>query len=136
MRTPYLLLAVALIALAACGDGAADGSLTSTSTVAAPAPNAMGPGISVSEALADESGQPLLVNGFLFVDKDGNVTLASALAESFPPQPGGDEVVVEGLNLSDYELTESQDLSWTEDQVQVLGVLDGNTLQVSNTLSG
>ncbi len=136
MRTQHLFLAIALVGLAACGGGASDGSSSPSSTVVPATPNAMGPGISVSEALADDSGQPLLVNGFLFVDADGNATLASAIAESFPPQPGGDQVAVEGLNLGDYELTMGQDRSWTEDQVQVLGVLDGTTLQVSNTLSG
>ncbi len=76
------------------------------------------------------------MNGFLFVEEDGTVTLASLMAESLPPIPGGDQLVVEGLDLGRYQFSESQGLRWTDDPVQVLGVLDGNTLTVSDTLSG
>jgi hypothetical protein len=44
--------------------------------------------------------------------------------------------VVEGLDLGGFDFSESRGLRWTDDSVQVLGVLDGNTLTVSNTLSG
>ena len=98
--------------------------------------SAMGPGISIEDALTADSGQPLLVNGFLFVEEDGTVTLASLMAESLPPIPGGDQLVVEGLDLGVYQFSESQGLRWTDDLVQVLGVLNGNTLTVSDTLSG
>ena len=96
----------------------------------------MGPGISIKDALTADFGQPLLVNGFLFVEEDGTVTLASLMAESLPPIPGGDQLVVEGLDLGGYQFSESQGLRWTDDLVQVLGVLNGNTLTVSDTLSG
>jgi hypothetical protein len=96
----------------------------------------MGPGISIKDALTADSGQPLLVNGFLFVEEEGTVTLASLMAESLPPIPGGDQLVVEGLDLGGYQFSESQGLRWTDDLVQVLGVLNGNTLTVSDTLSG
>lgn len=136
MRTSHRVLAITLIGLAACEGGGVGDSVSSTSTQAPVVGNAVGPGISVGEALANDSGQPLLVNGYLFADTEGTVTLASEVAESFPPQPAGDQVVVQGLNLQDYELTESEGRAWTEDQIQVLGVLDGSTLHVSNTLSG
>ena len=58
------------------------------------------------------------------------------MAESLPPIPGGDQLVVEGLDLGGYQFSESQGLRWTDDLVQVLGVLNGNTLTVSDTLSG
>ena len=51
--------------------------------------DAIGPGISIEDALTDDFGQPLLVNGFLFVGEDGNVTMASLMAVSLPPIPGG-----------------------------------------------
>ena len=44
--------------------------------------------------------------------------------------------MVEGLDLDDYQLTESQGFLWSDDPVQVLGVLNDNTLTVSETLSG
>lgn len=83
---------------------------------------ATGPGISVSEAL-DQLGneQPLLVNGSLFVDLDGNVVLCEAAAESFPPQCAGERLLVVGLDLAGIpELEEAQDVRWAE-LVQLLG---------------
>lgn len=126
------LIAGALL-LAACG-GAEDRG--SDPTVGVVPGSATGPGISIEDALADDSGQPLLVNGFLFVDEDGTVTMASLMAESLPPIPGGDQLVVEGLDLGGYDFSESQGFRWTDDLAQVLGVVNSNTLTASNTLSG
>jgi hypothetical protein len=133
MRRLFGLLIIGGLVLAACG-GAEDGG--SDPTVGAVPGSAMGPGISIEDALTNNSGQPLLVNGFLFVDGDGTVIMASFMAESLPPIPGGDQVAVEGLDLGGYRFSESQGLRWTDDSVQVLGVLNGNTLTASNTLSG
>jgi hypothetical protein len=133
MKRLFGVLIIGALVLAACG-GAEDGG--SDPTVGVVPGSAMGPGISIEDALTTNSGQPLLVNGFLFVDEDGNVTMASLMAESLPPLPGGDQLVVEGLDLGGYQFSESQGLRWTDDSVQVLGVLSGNTLTVSNTLSG
>ena len=127
------LLIIGSLVLAACS-GTEDGG--SDPTVGVPPGSAMGPGISVEDALTADSGQPLLVNGFLFVEEDGTVTLVSLMAESLPPIPGGDQLVVEGLDLGGYQFSESQGLRWTDDLVQVLGVLNGNTLTVSDNLSG
>lgn len=136
MRYLIVLLAVAAIGLAACGETQDSSPDSSDTTVALSPGSAMGPGISVADALDNESGEPLLVNGFLFVYGDGTVTLASVMAESLPPVPGGDQLFVEGLNLDGYQLSESQGEMWTDDPIQVLGVRNGNTLNVSNTLSG
>jgi hypothetical protein len=133
MKRLFGLLIIGALVLAACG-GAEDGG--PDPTVGVVPGNAMGPGISIEDALTDNSGQPLLVSGFLFVDEDGTVTMVSLMAESSPPIPGGDQLVVEGLDLGGYQFTESQGLRWTDDSVQVLGVLNSNTLTVSNTLSG
>ena len=98
--------------------------------------DAIEPGISIEDALTDNSGQPLLVNGFLCVGEDGNVTMASRMAVSLSPIPGGNQLVVEGLGLGGYQFSEIKGLRWTDDSVQVPGVLNGNTLTVSNILSG
>ncbi|NIR40076.1 MAG: hypothetical protein GWN07_30085, partial [Actinobacteria bacterium] len=42
---------------------------------------------------------PLLVNGYVFVGADGSVVLADAIAESFPPQPAGSQITVQGVDL-------------------------------------
>jgi len=127
------LLVIGTLVLAACG---AQEDAGPDLTIGESPGSAVGPGISIGDALNADPGQPLLVNGFLFVDTEGAVSLVSLMAESLPPIPGGDQVLVEGLDLGEYRLSESQGLRWTDDLVQVLGILNGNTLTVSNTLSG
>jgi hypothetical protein len=95
----------------------------------------MGPGISVSEALASDLDGPLLVNGYLVV-VDGEVRLCELLAESYPPQCGGASLVVEGLDLSAYSLTREGGVSWTDGHVQVLGEVKDRRLVVSAASAG
>ena len=127
------LLVIGSLVFVACS-GAEDAGLDPTGGLSPQ--SAMGPGVSIEDALTTDPGQPLLVNGFLYVEQDGTVALVSLMAESLPPIPGGDQLVVEGLYLDDYQLTESQGFLWSDDPVQVLGVLNDNTLTVSETLSG
>jgi hypothetical protein len=95
-------------------------------------PAGMGPGISVADALASTLNEPLLVNGYLFVYADGSVVLADMIAESFPPQPAGARVTVEGIDLMQIPLTEGptdveiEITAWTDTQVQLIGeIVDG-----------
>ena len=95
-------------------------------------PAGMGPGISVAEALASTVDGPLLVNGYVFVYADGSVVLADLIAESYPPQPAGAKVDVEGLDVMQLPLTEGQlegDIevtAWTDTPVQLIGeIIDG-----------
>jgi hypothetical protein len=97
----------------------------------------VGPGISVTEALDSTLAGPLLVNGFIVTTPDGLVYLAELLAESFPPQPGGDKLIVEGLDLDAFAgLTSAQGITWSEQNVQVLGIVSDGILTVSATASG
>ncbi len=97
----------------------------------------VGPGISVTEALDSKLAGPLLVNGFIVTTPDGLVYLAELLAESFPPQPGGDRLIVEGLDLDAFAgLTSAQGITWSEQNVQVLGIVSDGILTVSATASG
>jgi len=92
---------------AACDDAGAG-------PTAAPSSSAVGPGISIADALASGLDGPLLVNGFLVVQGDA-VRLCEALAESFPPQCGGDSLRVGGLDLDldAFEgLSTEQDTTW------------------------
>jgi hypothetical protein len=125
MKTLTLItLVIAALAVAACtddGDDAAD----DTTGIAA------GPGISIEDALASDSSEPLLVNGNLLAE-GGDVRLCSALAESFPPQCGGASLVVEGLKLEEVDgLVTERDVSWTDRPIQLLGVVSDGTLTVS-----
>ena len=97
----------------------------------------VGPGISVTEALDSTLAGPLLVNGFIVTTPDGLVYLAELLAESFPPQPGGDRLIVEGLDLDAFAgLTSAQGITWSDEHVQVLGIVADGTLTISATASG
>lgn len=44
-----------------------------------------GPGISVSDAIANATGEPNLVNGVVLLDNDGVIWLCEALTDTSPP---------------------------------------------------
>lgn len=102
----------------------------------------MGPGISVADALASTADEPLLVNGYVFVLADGTVVLADLIAESFPPQPAGASVSVDGLDLMQIPLIEGPTdaeiaiTAWTDTPIQLLGELVDGTLTVDALISG
>ncbi|MCB2224500.1 MAG: hypothetical protein KQH83_10070 [Actinobacteria bacterium] len=151
-RTILTVLLLGLLA-AACGTEAGDGAElppSSEPTVSdglplgddgATSPMATGPGISVADALASTLEGPLLVNGYVFVYADGSVVLADVIAESFPPQPAGATVTVEGLDLMAIALTEGpadteiEITAWTDMPVQVLGRVVDGTLAVDPAAS-
>jgi hypothetical protein len=128
------------VLIAACGGGST-GDAAEVPSVSGPTisdglplegddatfPAGMGPGISVAEALVSTLNEPLLVNAYVFVFADGSVVLADLIAESFPPQPAGATVTVEGLDLMQIPLTEGPTdaeidiTAWTDAQVQLIG---------------
>ena len=125
MRTVALVLVLALI-LVACStaDGDASSSADPSSggggagepvlVVADGEPTE--PGISVADALGHQATDDLVtVSGALFASADGTVYLCDAIAESFPPQCGGDRILVEGLDLDAVEgLQREGDVAWAE----------------------
>lgn len=129
-----LVLAVPVVSACTTGERSNDSPTTVTrpdetkpTGDAAPG-SALGPGISVEEALSYRGDQPILVNGYLFVDSDGTTVLASAAAESYPPQPAGAVIPVTGLDLTQFDLSQEGAVRWTKKQVQILGVVDGGVL--------
>jgi len=121
-----LLLAVAL--LSACD--------SSEDEPTSPPSSAMGPGISIADALASDSDQPLLVNGAI-VATTTDVRLCEVLLESYPPQCGGDYLIVEGLDLSTIDgLEEASGVSWTDFAFQLLGTVQDGVLTVNSLTSG
>lgn len=83
-----------------------------------------GPGVEIDEAIASASGEPVLVNGALFVYPDGSAALCSAMLESFPPQCGGSRLTVRGLDETMVgPLEEAQGLRWAE-RVQLFGTVE------------
>jgi hypothetical protein len=117
MRTIPLLL---LILIAAACTGGTDGGTQPPGDapvlVIAEGGPGDGPGLSVAEALTHGPTDDLVtVTGALFVDADGIVRLCDAIAESFPPQCGGDRIVVTGLDLADVpDLQEANGVRWAE----------------------
>ncbi len=91
--------------------------------------------MSVSEVLSGEVAGAAAVKGFLVVDA-GGARLCEALAESYPPQCGG-----EALPITNYEeflgvpLQEAQGVTWTDDVVSLLGLIVDGTLVVDPTIA-
>jgi hypothetical protein len=120
---PMLLAAVAL--LAACG---ADDDAGSSQPAAPPTSSSV---LSIDEALATQSDEPVTVQGFLFV-QGGRVRLCDGFAESYPPQ-----CVQPSIDVIGYKLLEQRPLyklhagvTWTEEPVKLLGTIDDGTLTV------
>jgi hypothetical protein len=134
MKTCTLLATLlAAAVLAGCGgDDAADD--TAGSSVPQTSGIAAGPALSIDDVLAADSDEPLLVAGNLLALGD-EVRLCSALAESFPPQCAGASLHVDGLDLAEVDgLITEGDVSWTDRPVELLGVVEDETLTVSENV--
>lgn len=126
MRTVPLVLVLALL-LAACGmigdasrsadppaGGGGGGDGEPVLVIADGEPTE--PGMSVADALGHQATDDLVtVSGALFANADGTVYLCDAIAESFPPQCGGDRILIEGLDLDAVDGLQSEgDVAWAE----------------------
>lgn len=110
-----------LVLLAACTDPggvppASDPATGEPVLVIADGDPDVGSGLSVAQALTHRATDDLVsVAGTLFVEADGTVLLCDAIAESFPPQCGGDRIVVQGLDLDSIANLQTEgDVSWAE----------------------
>ncbi len=120
-----LLTATALLAAGCLGDDAGsspdgpDGQVTA------------GDAITVDQTVGMGDGD-VVVRGFL-IDSGAGARLCAAVAESFPPQCGG-----EALDVSDVDVatvsgaTSEGDVVWVDDVI-VTGTLMGRTLMASGT---
>jgi len=113
-------LALALSA-GACGDDDAEEA----------APPAGLPTFGVEEVAAHD-GEYVVLEGFLLAAPEAVHRLCSALAESYPPQCGGERVEIVGLDLrrvggtsTNAELPEGERTLWTDQEVRLTGVVDG-----------
>jgi hypothetical protein len=95
--------------------------------------------LSVDQALAAEQGQKLNVAGAI-LSTGGKMVLASALAESNPPQASGSSLPLAGLslgNLVGLSTTAGQagatQATWSDFQLVLQGIIKGGVLQVSGT---
>ena len=91
--------------------------------------------MSVSDALSGDVSGAAAVKGFLVVDA-GGARLCEVLAESYPPQCGG-----EALPITNYEeflgvpVQEAQGVTWTDDVVSFVGMIVDGTLVVDPTIA-
>ncbi len=124
-------LLIALLTLAACATQPSDDPPSApaddgwTLVIADGNGPGDGPGLSVADALTHGPTDDMVsVTGALFVNADGTVLLCDAIAESFPPQCGGDRIIVEGLDLSTVEGLQTEgDVRWAE-SVTLLGSVE------------
>jgi len=127
------LAALTLLAAACGGDSEATPSATPTasntpdSSAAGGTMLANGPGLSITEAMSTTAEPPLLVNGYVVANAPG-IRFCEALAESFPPQCGGPSFALEGIDLDNHpEYQREGDTTWSDQPVQLLGALEGDT---------
>ena len=89
----------------------------------------IGPTLSVAALLETEDPGPYSVSGYLFVLSDGTIVLSDAIAESYPPQPGGARVDVQGVDLDSLSSplvepsgdSELATVQWTEVPIELIG---------------
>ena len=95
----------------------------------------VGPGLTIAEARTTDADGPLLVRGALVVDA-GSARLCERLAESSPPQCGGDSFDLVGLDPSTVDgIEETDGVQWAE-QVRLLGALEGDRFVLTDTAAG
>lgn len=130
MRTTRWSTLVFLVLLSACS---LERPGASTPGGQGPA-TGVGPGISIDEAIASTSTEPLLINGWLVISPQGEVRFCSALGEVNPPTCAGSSLVVAGLDPADVgDLAEAQGVQWSKDSIQLLGAIEDGRLIVSAT---
>jgi hypothetical protein len=127
------LLVLGALAVAACGND------DDSSEPAQPQPSAIaglgaGPGISIEEAIALDSSEPVLVNGWVYA-RGGEIRFCDAVAESYPPQCPGVSLLVEGLKLEEVDgLQRASGVAWSE-RTQLLGVVQDGKLTVGENVA-
>jgi hypothetical protein len=88
-------------------------------------------GLTVAEALATDATGTIAVQGYVVATGD-EVRLCDALAASYPPQCGGDSVLLDGLDAIDPdELTSEGNVRWTDVPQTVLGELSDGVLNTT-----
>jgi hypothetical protein len=116
---PGPLLLIGLIVLGpplACSGGSNDGG---DDTV-----------LTVRQALAAAPAE-VTVQG-LVIETGGEVLLAEALAESYPPQPGGAVLVLDGVRAGELDgATTEGDTTWLDRPQRVSGTIEGEVLSVA-----
>ena len=132
----WIPLAVGLLA-ASCGDDGSAYPLITPAATTAPSGNALGPGITIADALASKLDGPLLVNGWLWHQSNGEIRLCTTLSDAAPPGCGKPSLVVVGLDLDSLPNLRSERGTTTSSKpTQVLGTVAGGVLAVARNVTG
>lgn len=84
--------------------------------------------MNVEDAAAQADGTAVTVTGYVFEDT-GTVLIADLIAESFPPQPGGQTLEVDGLDITEFDgVTTEGPISWTDRPVTITATVEGGRL--------
>ena len=155
-RITMLSILTLVLLVAACGDDEPAGTLPTRDVpavsdplptdgggdVVGTVPGPIGATMSVEKLLAaGDSSDPRSVIGYLFVYPDGSMVLSDFIAESYPPQPGGPSVPVEGVSLQTVPLQEPSGdselalVQWTDAPIELIGILDGGVFSGSTPAS-
>ena len=93
-------------------------------------------GLTVGDALSTDATGVLAIQGFVVADADG-ARLCDLLAESLPPQCGGDHVGLSGLDGIDPTLLkDAQGVQWTDLPITLFGEIIDGTFVVDPLVSG
>jgi hypothetical protein len=130
MKLLLPLFIVLALGVAACGSD--DGGEPAAPQPPPVAGIGAGPGISIDEAIAMDSAEPLLVNGNIWAKGD-EIYFCDAVLESYPPQCApASRLEVVGVKLAEVDgLQRVGDVAWTE-RTQLLGVVADGKITVSD----
>jgi hypothetical protein len=96
----------------------------------------IGTGLTISEAVAYDGSEPVAVGGYVVTTSEGTL-LCEALAESFPPQCGGERITVTNPEtLTGFVLVEEGNTQWSPEIVVVIGNVDGVAFTVAANVNG
>ncbi|KAA3635391.1 MAG: hypothetical protein DWP92_11115 [Armatimonadetes bacterium] len=87
-------------------------------------------GISVVQALSEGGSDPIAVTGFFISDGSG-AWLCEAMAESYPPQCGGERLSVSNPDaMGALVLIEEGDTQWYEGSLTLMGTVSDGTFTI------
>jgi hypothetical protein len=96
----------------------------------------VGGGLTIHDAIAYQGDQPVAVSGFV-VRTAGSDLFCEVLAESFPPQCGGERLSIANADaLNAFALVEEGEVQWSENTIVVLGRIADGVLTIDSNVSG
>lgn len=129
-------LLFALVA-AACGSGSSDDGDaadpdTDAGTDTGDATN--GEPMNVLDAASQPDGTRVTVTGVL-IDDTGTLFIADALAESFPPQPGGATLEVVDMDISQFDSVAIEGpIQWRDEPATIIATIEDGKLTDSRII--